>query len=221
MNVTIYDKATRGHTTVQAGADGTFSSPQPIGDSYTVCVASPGDGYHQTFPAKDTGGCVDPRGYTVSNLGLTGSSGNNFGFQALSTISGRVYNDSSNENGTYDSGEAQAWTVNLYKGTDTTPVATTTSSSSDGLYTLKAQLENGTDYTVCEIPGDSNVWAQGIPDPTTDDVCQNLDGLRKGHVVTGTGQRRQFPTRTSRTSKRRLVRTPASRRRAIRAPPMR
>ncbi len=57
------------------------------------------------------------KGYTFT-LGSTGSSARNFGFQSFSTISGQVYRDA-NESGIYDSGEAQAWTVNLYQGTNT------------------------------------------------------------------------------------------------------
>ena len=40
--VTIVDNTTGGHTTVTTANGGVFSSPQPVGDSYTVCSASPG-----------------------------------------------------------------------------------------------------------------------------------------------------------------------------------
>ena len=42
--VTIVDNTTHGQTTVTTAANGTFSSHQPVGDSYTVCSASPGSG---------------------------------------------------------------------------------------------------------------------------------------------------------------------------------
>ncbi len=195
LNVTIDDKATRGQTTVQAG--GRRDILVAAADRrllHGLRPRRPGTAITRRFPRK-TRAVALTRGDTRSPSSAWAARREATSASSLSAPSpGRVYNDSSNENGTYDSGEAQAWTVNLYKGTGTTPVATTTSSSSDGLYTLKAQLENGTDYTVCEIPGDSNVWAQGIPDPTSDDVCKNLDGLRKGHVVTGTGAAQTIPS---------------------------
>jgi hypothetical protein len=178
--VTIVDNTTHGQTTVRTANGGAYSSPQPVGDSYTVCSASPGSGYQQTAP---TTGASCPGGLTGYSI-TGGSTTNYFGFQSNSTISGRVYVDT-NQSGSFDTGDvAQSWAVNLYEGTTTTPVATTTSDS-NGLYTLKALLKPNSQYTVCEIP-DANTWAQGIPSPKSSDVCKNLAGLPKGYTVTGT-----------------------------------
>ena len=69
-----------------------FHSPQPIGDSYTVCAKLPGGYANQSVPATGSGvtSCPTgwaPLGYSVT-LGSGGSTGNDFGFQSLRTISG-------------------------------------------------------------------------------------------------------------------------------------
>jgi hypothetical protein len=188
--VSIVDTVTGETTTVQtAGGTGSFSVSQPVGDSYTVCAASPGSNYTQTAPTSGHSCPGGLTGYSLT-LGSGGSSTSNFGFQSYSTISGKVYEDA-NESGSYDSGDsAQAWTVNLYQGSNTTPVATTTSNTDgNGLYTLKAPLTPQVHYTVCEIPAGSGTWAQGIPSPKSDDLCSGFNGagaLPKGYTVTGT-----------------------------------
>ena len=179
--VTIIDNTTHGRTTVTTGTDGTFNSPQPVGDSYTVCSASPGAGYQQTAPTPSSTSCPGGlTGYTVTG----GNATNYFGFQSNSTISGRVYADA-DESGTFNTGDAaQPWVVKLFEGANTTAVATTTADG-NGVYTLKAPLKQNSQYTVCEIPA-SGIWAQGVPSPKSGDVCKTLAGLPKGYTVTGT-----------------------------------
>ena len=101
--VTIFDNTTGAHTTVTTANGRAFSSPQPVGDSYTVCSASPGAGYQQTAPTpgKPCPGGLAGYTYPVPSTGLTT---NYFGFQSNSTISGRVYDDA-DQSGSFNTGD--------------------------------------------------------------------------------------------------------------------
>jgi hypothetical protein len=175
--VTIVDNTTGGRTTVTSASSGTFSSPQPVGDSYTVCSASPGSGYQQTAPTAGTSCSGGLTGYTVTG----GSTANYFGFRPLGSVAGTVYNDA-NQDQTNDTGDSplSGWTVTLYGGAQ--PLSTT--SNPDGSYKLNVPFSTSTNYTLCETPP-SGTWAQDVPLPSTPSVCgSGANELLKGLVFT-------------------------------------
>jgi hypothetical protein len=187
--VTIVDTTTGGTTTVNTGANGSFSSSQPIGDTYTVCAKFPSGFGTQTVP---TSGYSCPSGYAplgyTFTLTSSGSSGNNFGFQSLRTISGQIYNDS-NLNGDYDpsgtllphdSALGAGWTIKLYDTTSST-FGNSGTSASNGTYSFTAAIASGDSYKLCALPpsGDTTTWVQTEPrptgsSPTCDDVTSAL-----------------------------------------------
>ena len=157
--VTIVDNTTGGRTTVTTANGGDFSSPQPVGDSYTVCSASPGSGYQQSAPTSGASCPGGLTGYTVTG----GSTTNYFGFRPLGSVAGTVYNDA-NQDQTNDTGDSplSGWTVTLYGGAQ--PLSTT--SNPDGSYKLNVPFSTSTTYTLCETPP-SGTWAQDVPLPST------------------------------------------------------
>lgn len=113
--------------------------------------------------------------YTVSQLTVC--------YRPVGSVSGTIYQDNSTPtNGAYDSGVdalLQGWTVDLYDGS--TFVASTTSAS-DGTYTVAAPLTTGHIYTVCETPP-SSTWIQS--QPASGSYCSGLGGnLPKGYQFT-------------------------------------
>src|SRR4029079_1493464 len=181
QEVTIADNTTGGTTTVDTASDGTFSSRQPIGDSYTVCAKFPSGYGTQSTP---TSGAACPSGYAPLGYTFTlasgGSSTSNFGFLALRTISGEIYKDL-NLNGTYDpSGTLTpndqpgntGWTVNLYDTTSATPTLiasgspTTTTTPAGGApynFRFSASIVPNDSYTLCLVPSPadaSTTWVQ-------------------------------------------------------------
>ena len=163
--VTIVDNTTHGQTTVTTAANGTFSSQQPVGDSYTVCSASPGSGFAQSAPAS---GAACPAGLTGYSYPVpsTGSTTNYFGFRPLGSVAGTVYNDA-NQNLTNDDGSPlSGWTVTLYGG----PQPLSTTSNAAGSYKINAAFSTSTTYTLCETPP-SGTWAQDVPLPSSTTVC--------------------------------------------------
>jgi hypothetical protein len=171
--VSIVDNTTGGHTTVTTANGGVFSSPQPVGDSYTVCSASPGSAYQQSAPAS---GAACPGGLTGYKI-TGGSTTNYFGFQALGSVAGTIYNDA-NQDQMNDTGDSplSGWTVTLYGGAQ--PMSTT--SNPDGSYKLAVPFSTSTTYTLCETPP-SGTWAQDVPLPSTATVCgSGANELLKG-----------------------------------------
>lgn len=183
LTVTLDDTTTPGTQTATTDAGGNYSFSAAGGDNYTVCIQAPSFANVQTVPASDTGSCTGTKGYSITNLGSSNGSGLNFGFQPLGSVSGTVYDDL-NVNGTDDAGDTgqAGWTINVYHGTSTTPVVTTTSAS-DGSYTASLPLVVGDNYTVCESPpsGDTNTWAQTEPRPAAATICKDAT------VVANTG----------------------------------
>ena len=160
--IRVYDNTTKKLSVVDTLADGTFSSAQPIGDSYTVCAKLPTGYANQSAPSGTSCGTAAgyaPAGYTFT-LGTGGSSNNNFGFQSLRTISGTIYSDN-NLNGKYetisnlkpdDGVLGGSWIVQLFDTTSgsSTPVGSGTSAA--GAYSFKAPVIPGHAYKLCEIP---------------------------------------------------------------------
>ena len=158
--IRIFDNTTKKLSDANTLADGTFSSAQPVGDSYTVCAKLPSGYANQSAP---TSGASCPTGYAglgyTFTLGSGGSSTNNFGFQSLRTISGQVYSDN-NLNATFDptaaltpndTAFASGWIVSLY---DTTTAGTSTfvnsgPSGNDGKYIFTAAIVPSRTYKLC------------------------------------------------------------------------
>lgn len=188
LTVSLTDTTTNATTTTTTASDGTYGFPaEPVGDGYTICISKPTtdtNGYTQTTPGSGGATCSGtgqaPNGYTVSSLGSGGSSGNDFAFASLGSISGTVYEDK-NQNGSYDSTPTDSpqsgWTVTLSGGPAgfTAPPPATT--DSNGKYSFTG-LPAGT-YTICETAGDSGTWAQTEPAPGSGNVCSSP--LTKGY----------------------------------------
>lgn len=134
-----------------------------------------------------TTGFVTSDGYLHASALSTDRSGNttkldglddmSFCYNVVAPVKGTVYQDP-NQNGQDDNEPAQGgWTVSLYKGN---ALIGSTSSDSNGLYTLYAPVSSTATYTVCET-APSGTWAQTEPLPSSADVCASP--LRKGHSI--------------------------------------
>jgi hypothetical protein len=164
VTVTLVDNTTGYQTMATTANGGKFSFNQPVGDSYTVCSASPA-GYQQTAPttgAACTGGL---KGYTYP-VPSTGSTANNFGFRPLGSVAGTVFNDVNQNLANDDGSPLSGWTVTLYGGAQ--PLSTT--SNADGSYKINAAFSTSTNYTLCETPP-SGAWAQDVPLPSSTTIC--------------------------------------------------
>jgi hypothetical protein len=178
VSVTIVDNTTGSSATVTTANGGLFASDQPVGDSYTVCSASPGSGYQQTTPAAGSPCAGGLNGYIITG-GSGGSTTNYFGFQPMGSVAGTVYNDVNQNQANDDGSPLSGWTVTLYGGAQ--PVSTST--GPDGSYKLTAAFSTTTTYTVCETPTPpppGKTWAQDVPLPSTDTVCSGTNELPKG-----------------------------------------
>ena len=192
LTATLTDNTKGTSTTTTTGADGsfTFGSSNVAGNSFTVCIQAPSGTNKQTAPGSG-GGCSGAGQAANANkftLAAAGDTTSLFGFQPIGSIAGMLYNDV-NQNGTYDSGDTTqpGWTVDLYAGSGTSPVQTTTSDSS-GNYSFSLPL-TAAGYTVCEAPpAASGDWAQSEPDPSSMNHCLNGTDLPKGYVLTPGGE---------------------------------
>jgi hypothetical protein len=177
--VTIVDNTTGYSATVTTANGGVFSSDQPVGDSYTVCSASPGAGYLQSSPASGASCPGGLHGYAITG-GSGGSTTNYFGFQPTGSVAGTVYDDKNQNQANDDDSPLSGWTVTLYGGAQ--PVSTST--GSDGTYKLTVAFSTTTTYTLCETPTPppaGKTWAQDVPLPSTQTVCgSGANELPKG-----------------------------------------
>jgi hypothetical protein len=204
--ITIVDNQTNGTTTLNTGNDGTFSSPQPIGDTYTICAAVPGGYPTETAPKQgdpattSCGANYAPVGYSRT-LTSGGSPGNNFSFQSLRTISGKVYSDN-NLTGTYDPGSnlqpndallAGSWTIQLFDSTVGSAAPVGSGTSSGGSYSFQAPVIPGHSYKLCEVPptnaSASTPWVQTEPQANANVTCTSsvggVNALKWGASFTG------------------------------------
>jgi sarcosine oxidase gamma subunit len=124
-------------TTVTA-ADGTFTFSNLGPGSYTVKEVTP-SGWVQTVGAS---------GYTVSAVSGVNSTGNCFANFKLISISGKKFNDLTGNGITSDDTAWAGVTIQLFKNSGTTPVATTTTAA-DGTYSF-SNLGPGS-YSVKEV----------------------------------------------------------------------
>ena len=196
LTATLYNSVTKASTPATTDGNGNYSfTNQVAGNSYTVCISTPSGGtYKQTVPTSG-GGCSSGQGANGLTFSLdpAGNTGELFGFQPQGSISGTVYNDA-NQNGVNDSGEPGqgGWTINLYDATNALVKSTT--SASDGSYSLNLPLTSSS-YTVCEAPP-SDDWAQSEPLPSSDDLCHGtspadnsaVNELPKGYNPTGAAE---------------------------------
>lgn len=184
LTVSLTNTTTSTTTTTPTGSDGTYSFPaEPVGHAYTVCISVPTtdpNGYAETEPTSGAS-CASGQagvGYTISSLGSGGSSGNDFAFTSLGSISGTVYedNDQSGADNSGDSPQA-GWTITLTGTQDST-----TTSTSTGSYSFKG-IPAGT-YTICETQpsSDNGTWAQTEPTPGSANVCTSSPELPKGYA---------------------------------------
>jgi hypothetical protein len=208
--VTVVDTSLNKTVSQQSGsttdANGNYSVSVPVGDSYTVCIQSPGAAYTQTIPSSGPACPAGsaPLGYTVSNLGSSGQSSLDFAFMQPYTISGQVYNDL-NLNGTFDPSSGltptdvtfgSGWTVLLYDTTtgSMTPVGSGTSDGT-GAYSFTAPLIQGHGYKLCVVPSagaSSTTWVQTQPRPSGTTTCTGVavggrSALTWGAAFTGAG----------------------------------
>ena len=185
----VFDNTTGKFSPATTGADGMFSSPQPIGDTYTVCAKLPSTFANQSVPSGTTCGSKAgyvPAGYTVP-LGSGGSSNNNFGFQSLRTISGQIYSDN-NLNATFDPGAAltpndatlgSGWVVSLYDTTSGTSTFVNSGTSGvTGTYLFKAAIVPNDKYKLCLTQPGTSTWVQTEPRPgaATTTTCTDVSG---------------------------------------------
>jgi hypothetical protein len=195
--VTLYkgDGTTSLGTATTSSSDGSYSfANQYAGDSYRVCIASPGTSYSQTVPSTGVS-CTTQgtRGYSISSLSAGGSSSNDFGFEPLGSLSGIVYQDVNGPklggaDGAYESGTDTPlgnWTVKLYTGGNLVDTTTTSnaSDSTKGSYSFTELFTANQQYTVCATPP-SGTWGQSEPLPTSADVCTGTNELPKGQQFT-------------------------------------
>ena len=206
--IRIFDNTTKKLSDVNTLADGTFSSPQPIGDSYTVCAKLPSGYANQSAPSGTSCGSATgyaPAGYTFT-LATGGSSTSNFGFQSLRTISGTIYSDNNLDGKFQNNNLAPAdtllngsWTVQLFDTTvgSATPVGSGASAS--GAYSFQAPIVPGHAYKLCEIPPSNPSagapWVQTEPVANASVTCtSSLNGVQAlnwGASFTGSGDQSQ------------------------------
>ena len=150
--------------------------------NYVGQANSTGDTYLHG-PAQSVVSASDPTPtqlYSVSNLTLC---------LRFGSASGTVYNDANPlPNGTYDSPPdtpLPGWTVRLYKGV--TPgtagggsLVATTTSATDGTYSLSTSFDTGLWYRVCEAPP-AGTWAQSQPLPNSVTLCTGAGEKAKGY----------------------------------------
>jgi hypothetical protein len=196
--IRIFDNTTKKFSDANTAADGTFSSSQPIGDSYTVCAKLPSGYATQSVPTGTS--CGSAQGYAAAGyafaLGSGGSSTNNFGFQSLRTISGQIYSDN-NLNGTYDpngtltphdAALATGWTVSLYDTSSGTTFVKSGTSDVHGAYTFQAAIKAGDAYRLC-LSSPAGTWVQTEPRPgaATTAACPVGGQLPWAAAFTGAG----------------------------------
>jgi hypothetical protein len=190
-----------GNTTTDANGSYSFSS-QYVGDAYTVCATSPGASYVQTRPTPGVS-CTNEgtNGIPIPQLGLAGSSSNDFRFEQEGSLSGTVYQDNGGP-GPLQGGAETAppdgvrelptdtisgtdapltgWTVKLYNGTTKVGQA---ASDVNGQYSITGiAFQAGQTYTACVTPASPPppAWAQTQPHPQDPNSCVGLSGLQKG-----------------------------------------
>jgi hypothetical protein len=185
---TTLNKVVAQQSTSATDANGNYSVSVPVGDSYTVCIQSPGTSYNEISPSAGTpcpAGSA-PYGYTVSQLGPGGQGGRNFVFTQLYTVSGQVYDDM-NLNGTFDPSSGltptdttfgSGWSVLLYDTTtgSATAVGSGTTNAS-GAYSFTAPLIQGDGYKLCAVPSSTDVstsWVQTEPKPSSNTTCSGV-----------------------------------------------
>jgi SdrD B-like domain len=121
--------------------------------------------------------------YSVSNLTFCYN---------LGSVSGTVYEDA-NYSGSLDSGESglAGWTIRLYQGSGTTPVATTTSDAS-GAYHINTIFDPSSSYTVCEVPNPNSplpagtdTWIESQPSGADATTCSGAGELAHGWALSG------------------------------------
>lgn len=194
VTVNVYSGATLAGSAVTKG-DGSYQLTNLApGSTYTVCVVA--KDATETLPSSTTASKAACSGTDERPLGYSFTTsqtvtGLDFGI-APGTVSGTVFTDA-NQNGCYDvAGGASCppapvvgtdsalggWTVTLYGGSS--PLSTT--SKSDGSYSIPVSFSPGTAYTVCETPP-SGLWGQTAPPAAT---CSSGQGLPDGYTVTPT-----------------------------------
>ena len=190
--VTVVDTTLNKVVAQQSGsttdASGNYSVSVPVGDSYTLCIQSPGATYTQISPAAGTP-CPSgsaPNGYTVSQLGSSGQGTRNFVFTQQYTVSGQIYDDM-NLNGTFDPSSGltptdttfgSGWAVLLYDTTTGSAAAVGSGTTgASGSYSFSAPLIQGHGYKLCEVPSSTDVsttWVQTEPRPSSNTTCSGV-----------------------------------------------
>ena len=178
----------------QADGSYTLSGLRNAGaGGYTITETQPGaylDG--KTTKGTENGGacssgCVDTVTNVISAIPLTISktyANFNFGEVLAASIAGRVWNDATNNNSTYESGEEIAGVTLTLTGNDDRNAAVnlTTTTATDGTYSLTGlRPSSGTGYTVTETqpngigdyPGNTGTQIGTIGGTATGAAAQN------------------------------------------------